>query len=202
MTKTQILEKQNKRIREELQRAGIDWRKYTSLDAAVKALVDLKAPESKKEKPRIPERIRDIVGELENHRLEFQSGELAGHFNFLVDELKHQIEQEEPTPEERGYSLGDMENEITDGAIRKIRELGKSKGSVIYSILFRNSGVGLLWFEEKRAGPRPQHIKGIDHIYSQLIQEWAGRGLHIYKYYSSLSEALKEERKRLEEIKS
>lgn len=94
------------------------------------------------------------------------------------------------------------QDRMIDKGIQELRDLGESKGAVLYSILFRKNGVGILWFEEKRAGARPKLIKGLDKVYSQLIQDWAGRGLHIYKYYSGISQALTGERTRLEEVKS
>lgn len=95
---------------------------------------------------------------------------------------------------------------IVDRRIELLQELAESKGAVLYSILFREAGVGIQWFEEKRAGPHPSQewkdaTPGYEETftYRDELDLWHNRGLVIYGYYPTLSEALNGEWMRLEE---
>ena len=70
--------------------------------------------------------------------------------------------------------------EVIDDRIEDLRLIAESKGEYIYNILFRNAGVGIQWHDNKK-GPYPN-------------------GFSIHKYYPTLSKAITEEIKRLEEL--
>lgn len=95
-----------------------------------------------------------------------------------------------------------------DKQIEEIQEIGKSKGLTLYSILFRNAGVGILWFDESRAGAPPIPPERDEDTPADLFaaemqeytfkqSEWIKKGLFVDQYYPSLSEALEGEKSRL-----
>lgn len=94
---------------------------------------------------------------------------------------------------------------MLDLIIGTFRQIAESKGAVLYSVLFRKAGIGIQWWEEKRAGPEPIFPK----VYRQeeagdyldLMQAYHKRGLVVYSYYPTLSETISREWSRLEEIK-
>lgn len=90
---------------------------------------------------------------------------------------------------------------LMDIVIGTFREFAESRGAVLYSILFREAGIGLQWWEEKRAGTRPdtRGMRLTDVILRE--DEWNRGGLVVYKYYPTLSEAIAGEWNRLEEEK-
>lgn len=94
---------------------------------------------------------------------------------------------------------GHTKDPLMDLIIGTFRQYAESKGAVLYSILFREAGIGLQWWEDNRAGARPD-TRGMR--LSDIVlreSEWNKRGLVVYKYYPTLSEAIAGEWKRLEE---
>jgi hypothetical protein len=98
-------------------------------------------------------------------------------------------------------------NEVIDERLDRLTELAAEKGSTLYEICFRRAGVGLLWWEEKRAGDPPVFpIGSINPFrlsrYNREMGEYTRRGLVVYRYYSSMGEALDMEEKRLKEMEA
>lgn len=88
-----------------------------------------------------------------------------------------------------------------DEILRDLRRLGEIRGATLYSIVFRNAGVAIQWHESERAGPEPGSPENLSKTWRNVdeLQEWTKRGLVIYHYYPTLSEAIEGEVKRLEE---
>lgn len=95
-----------------------------------------------------------------------------------------------------------------DDQIREIQNIGETQGLTLYSILFRNAGVGILWFDNHKAGPPPlppirdEAAEQDDYQeklkqYHFLQSQWIKKGLVVEKYYPSLSEALEGEKERI-----
>lgn len=95
--------------------------------------------------------------------------------------------------------LNSMDPTRLDYLITQLRELADSKGAALYSIHFRNVGVAFQWWESSRAG-EPPGIQTELAEWNKLSSEYSKRGLVIYKYYDTLSEAIEGEFKRLGEI--
>jgi hypothetical protein len=90
--------------------------------------------------------------------------------------------------------------------IEALEALANSKNVVLYNICNREAGWAFQWYEESRVktplpaevSPRvPDSLKE----YTAASSARAKEGLVIYKYYPTLSEAIKAEFERLENIK-
>lgn len=94
-----------------------------------------------------------------------------------------------------------VSNDI-DRMIDDLREIAESKGAVLYAVLFREAGICLQFWEEERAGPEPDiplvYRQEEAREYLDSMQAYKERGLVIYGYYPTLSEAISREWLRLE----
>ena len=89
-------------------------------------------------------------------------------------------------------------DQSADDIIRPLAELAETKDHILYGILFRNAGVGFQWFDENRAGPNPAPNE--QSRYNLFANRWTGRGLVVYGYKYSISEAIADEMKRFAEM--
>jgi len=69
--------------------------------------------------------------------------------------------------------------------LNTLEDMAATQGAVIYNICFRNAGVGIQWYEEKRQGEHNDFKQG----------------LVIYSYHPTFREAVSAEIKRLQESK-
>lgn len=81
--------------------------------------------------------------------------------------------------------------------LHRVRVAGAKQDAFIYNILFRNAGVGVHWYEEKRANE--QMSKTAPGVIADRfdVREHTKAGLVIYRYRRTLREALRYELQRL-----
>jgi len=86
-----------------------------------------------------------------------------------------------------------VEKSRIDDLIGQLEDTAAEKDAVIYNIMRRNAGWGILWYEKSRLPG------GYNHEYNRdrpLDNEWR-KGLIVYKYYPTLFECIEKELERL-----
>lgn len=99
-----------------------------------------------------------------------------------------------------------------DHKIQHLQSIAAESGLVIYEILFRNAGVGIKWFDEKRCvTPEialPDFPACTSEDWTETLRKRSAaldkrlhEGLFVHKYYPTLSKCIEGEGKRLLEEK-
>ncbi len=89
-----------------------------------------------------------------------------------------------------------------DELLPLLQRLGLLVNCQVHEILFRNAGVGVMWFDHRQAGAAPAlpsmmtptERSRLMREYSEAMQAWTKRGLVVHRYHhKTLRAALTEE---------